>query len=306
MTSDSPAPAEGIDPSAQALAAAMPEIRSAKTIGWISIAAAIAVTVVALYWLADIPKAMQFIILVLVISGVIIWSIADWTRRRHERVVMPIIADAFGLSYQKSPGQFFTSLPRNFIPLGGRRSVDDMMSGRVADRYFSFAECKTETGGKNSSTLFQGVVIQVQGRQGVPPFIIASERETKGFLFFKGRVDVEGMNLVRQATGTDGQTYGLWVNFGSDAQLTGLQDFMDRIIALGPRVLGSASLYSLVSSGSNYHVSLRHNRDMFRIGGLLAQEAEVMTHIRIAAAEFAHPVQLVTEILRAEEALTKT
>ena len=42
------------------------------------------------------------------------------------------------------------------------------MSGSVAGRNFRFAECKTETGGKNSSTLFQGLVLEVRASGGVP------------------------------------------------------------------------------------------------------------------------------------------
>jgi hypothetical protein len=86
----------------------------------------------------------------------------------------------------------------------------------------------------------------------------------------------------------------------------GLRTFMDRIIALGPQVLGSSSLYSLVSTGGYYHVSLRHSRDLFAIGGLLSDDNQVMSDIRMAASEFAHPVQLATEILKAEQALMAT
>ena len=85
--------------------------------------------------------------------------------------------------------------------------------------------------------------------------------------------------------------------------MAGLRAFMERIIAAGPRVLGSSTLYSLVSNGQYYYVSLRHQRDLFKIGGLLADDASVMSDIRRAATELAHPVELATEILRAEEAL---
>lgn len=300
---DLPAPGAGADPSAQALADVLPEIRSTKTKGWALCVMTVAVSAVALILVSGAEDGFQWVIMVLFIGAFALAGIHGCVRRQHERAVMPVIARAFGLDYEKAPKDFYPTLPQNFIPQGGRRSVDDMMRGTVAGRSFRFAECKTETGGKNSSTLFQGLVLEVRASGTVPEFIIASEKETRGFLFFKGKVQVEGMDLIHQSTGPDGQIYGLWSRSGAPRQMAGLGAFMDRIIALGPRVLGSATLYSLVSTGKNYFVSLRHKRDLYRIGGLLTDEAEVMSHIRMAAQELGHPIALATEILRAEEAL---
>ncbi len=282
----------------------MPEIRAAKTKGWIGVGVSVLVTGAVLYGLSTVVDDGPGWYIFALVAGVFgIVGAFGWTRAKHETTVMPIIAQAFGLHYQKAPSGFFETLPRNFIPLGGRRSVDDMMDGRVAGRSFRFAECKTETGGKNSSTLFKGIVLDVQSAGTLPSFIIASEKETRGFLFFKGRVQVDDMMLVHQSTGSDGQAYGLWSHSEEPAKMAGMRAFMDSIIAVGPQVLGSSTLYSLVSTGGYYHVSLRHSRDLFAIGGLLSDDNQVMSDIRTAAAEFAHPVQLVTEILKAEQAL---
>lgn len=298
---DLPAPGAEADPSAQALADALPEIRSAKAKGWALCAMTVAVCAAALILLSG--KSVQWVIIVLFMGGFALTGIHAWVRKQHERAVMPVIARAFGLGYVKSPKDFYPTLPKNFIPQGGRRSVDDMMSGSVASRSFRFAECKTETGGKNSSILFQGLVLEVRAGGSVPEFIIVSEKETRGVLFFKGRVQVDGMELVRQSTGSDGQVYGLWSRPGGPRPMAGLDAFMERIIALGPRVLGSATLYSLVSAGDYYYVSLRHKRDLYRIGGLFADEAAVMSHVRMAAQDLGHPIELAAEILRAEEVL---
>ncbi|MGL5010231.1 MAG: hypothetical protein ACRC6I_10135, partial [Paracoccaceae bacterium] len=50
-------------------------------------------------------------------------------------------------------------------------------------------------------------------------------------------------------------------------------------------------------------VSIRHTADLFQIGGLLATEADIMAHIRRASAQFATPLQLATDVMRAEDAL---
>lgn len=307
MTDQFDMPDGSTEPSTQALVAAMPEVRAAKTRGWLILAGLVPVTALSAVWASGLgEEAFKWVIIILVIGGLAILGVFGWVRAKHERTVMPIIAQTFGLQYEKSPTGFYDTLPGNFIPLGGRRSVDDMMEGRIAERHFRFAECKTETGGKNSSTLFRGVVLCVQSAGNLPSFIIASEKETRGFLFFKGRVQVDGMMLVHQSTGQDGQAYGLWSYSEEPARMAGLRTFMDRIIALGPQVLGSSSLYSLVSTGGYYHVSLRHSRDLFAIGGLLSDDNQVMSDIRMAASEFAHPVQLATEILKAEQALMAT
>jgi hypothetical protein len=305
IVTQSPTPSPESDPATLALAAALPEIRSVKTKGWLFCLMSVLVTIGILVLIANAAKGEKLEAVIYACIPALFGVIATvgWVRRRHERAVMPIIAQAFGLGYQKAPQDFYPTLPKNFIPQGGRRSVDDLMSGSIAGRSFRFAECKTETGGKNSSTLFKGIVLEVRSSGTMPEFLIASEKETKGFLFFKGKVQVEGMVMIHQSLGHDNQTYGLWARTESPRQMAGLRAFMDQIIALGPRVLGNSTLYSLVSTGSHYYVSLRHARDMYRIGGLFTNEAEVMQHIRAASSELSHPMDLVTEVLRAEEAL---
>lgn len=301
---DIPPPGAESDPATRALSAALPEIRAVKIKGWLLSAAAIAVSVGLMILASKLPeKRLQFIIFAAFPGFFCVGAAMRWVRSSHERAVLPTIAEAFGLSYQKAPKGFYETLPKNFIPQGGRRSVDDMMNGKVADRAFRFAECKTETGGKNSSTLFQGVVVEVRSSGAMPEFLIASMKETKGFLFFKGKVQVEGMQMIHQANGTSGEIYGLWARSDAPAQMVGLRAFMDKVIALGPRTLGDSTLYSLVSTGKYFYVSLRHKRDLFRIGGMFSTEDQVIQHIRAAGTELAYPIALVTQVLQAEEAL---
>lgn len=292
------------DPSSAAMDSVLVEMRKARTNGWVLVSFTVVVAgLLAVMALGIDEDPLVWSFMALVLGGIVVLCIAGWVRNQHERRVMPTIAGAFGLRYQKAPAHFYKDLPQNFIPLGGRRSVDDLMAGTVADRRFRFAECKTETGGKNSRPLFKGVVMVVESKGTLPAFIIASEKETKGFLFFKGRVQVDETPLLHQAAGRDGQTYGLWSHSADAMDMAGLRAFMEQIIALGPKVLGQSTLYSLVSTGGFYYVSLRHNRDLFKIGGLFSDDATVLTDMRTAAAEFAHPIEMVTEILRAEQAL---
>lgn len=294
------------DPETEAFSAVLPFIRSSRRTGWILMAASVAAIVVVSAWLFSLGEdGFSWGIAVLFVGLMMVpFAIADNVRRKQEKQVLPLIARAFGLTYTKSPPDIFYSLPEVFIPRGGRRSVDDQMAGEVAGRRFEFTEVKTETGGKNSRTLFRGVVVSIANARKLPQFVIASTKETKGFLFFRGNVHVEGMEYHEGVTGADGTYYGLWSHGGQDVgQLAGLQAFMRRMSEIGPQVLGSGMLYSVACDGRSIHVALTHGQDLFRVGGIFANEARVMADIRGAAEQLGHPIRLVSEVLRAEEAL---
>lgn len=293
------------EPSAATMEAVLAEMRTIRRNGWtMVIFAAVTTLVLCSLALGQNKDSAKWAFAAFVLGGITIIGIFGWVRGQHERKAMPILARVFGLGYQKSPQNFYQNLPVNFIPMGGRRSVDDMMSGRVAERAFHFAESKTETGGKNSRTLFRGVILDLESKKGLPEFIIALEQETTGTFLSKVRVKVEDMALLHRATGHDGQAYGMWSRHPNTNEVDGLRSFMERVIALGPKVLGKSTLYSLVSSGTHFYISLRHDRDLFKIGGLLADDAQMRADMQTAAAEFSHPIDLIAEVLRAEEALS--
>jgi hypothetical protein len=302
-TAPDPIPA---DPAAQAISQLLPEMRAAQRSGWaMAIGGFLVLGALALFLVTREEDWVTFGIFCAILAVMLPFWVATDVRRKHERQILPVIARTFGLTHRKDPGEFFSSLPPVFIPRGGRRSADDQMSGRVADRWFRFTEVKTETGGKHSRTLFQGVVVEVENRHSLPPFVIASTRETKGFLFLRGNVHVEGMDYHEGVTGPDGTYYGLWSppDTGLD-QLQGVTAFLQRMVNIGPEVLGTSKLYSVACTGNEVLVALAHSRDLFRIGGMFTDEQKVMADIRSAAAEFSHPVQLVAEVIRAAEGLT--
>ena len=72
---DLPAPGAAADPSAQALADALPEIRSTKTKGWALCALAAAVSALALILLSGVEGSFQGVIIVLFMGGFALVSI---------------------------------------------------------------------------------------------------------------------------------------------------------------------------------------------------------------------------------------
>lgn len=295
----------GTDPAATAISLLLPQMKSAQTQGWLwALAWFVGLGGVAAWMFSLGEDGIQWGIFAAVFAAIIPFWVATSVRKKHEKMVLPVVAETFGLSHVKDPGDYFASLPSVFIPQGGRRSADDQMSGTLAGRWFRFTEVKTETGGKHSRVLFRGVVVEVENGRRLPDFVIASTKETKGFLFMKGNVHVEGMDYHEGLTGPDGTYYGLWSPPGTRlGQLKGLTAFMERMANIGPQVLGDSKLYSVACTGGSILLALRHDRDLFQIGGLLANEQSIMSDIRSAASELSHPIALVTEVLRAEEAL---
>lgn len=292
------------DPVAEALANSLPGLRRLQVQGWLGIAAILAATVflVVVLWNSGedgFSWALVMGILGLVLAG----TVAAWVKRSHEAAIMPILASTLNLTHEKTAKWFMQQIPQTFIPRGGKQHCDDLMSGKIAERSFRFAEVKTETGGKNSSVLFDGVVIEVTARSDLPEFLIAPVRQTRGFWIFKGNINVEDMGRWHTGYGTNDEEYGLWSPSNQPAERKVMEALMDKMIGLGSSLGAGSSLYSVACTGRDIYVALRHKHEMFRIGGAFATQDEMMADIRTATAELEVPLRLAAEVVRAEEAL---
>lgn len=294
----------GGDPATRALATAMPVIRRHQRMGWIWVVLILVVSIVlGVMLIMAGGDALGYGIGVLIVGPIMSLWPAETARKKIEREVLPTVCETFGLTYSKDADEIFQMLPRSFIPFGGRRSCDDTLSGQLAGQWFRLAEVKTETGGKNSQTLFRGVVITLHSRGKPPEFLMASHKETKGFLFFKGNVRVEGMQNVDTVSGPEGVQYGVWIPEGATTDAARLRPVVKGIADLVPDVLHKSTLYSIYSANGEWHIALRHDRDLFSVGGLRASEAQIMADIRSASDDLAQVYRLIEGILKAEEGL---
>jgi hypothetical protein len=75
------------------------------------------------------------------------------------------------------------------------------------------AEVNVETGGKNSRTLFKGIVAQFPNRTAMPAFFVALEDKTRPGFFFGGDLSTEGLHHLRTVTGNGGRSYGIWTSW---------------------------------------------------------------------------------------------
>lgn len=196
-----------------ALPSLLPELRRITRNGWL-LEAAIAVTAVAMLILTagmgDEPYQIPLIVLAVAVG--LAAYIAQITRRRHEARIMPLMAEALGLGYLQNASSFMTGLPARLLPKAGRKTAEDQISGRIGDRSIRFAELKLETGGKNSTTLFQGIVAEFPNLAPMPQFFLAAEGETRNWLGFAGPIKVDDLIRIDTITGRSGKVYGVWAS----------------------------------------------------------------------------------------------
>ena len=297
--SDASAQAQDIT---DALPGLMPKIRRITRNGWLQEAVIAVVAVLALYLTAGLGKEtyeIPLIILALAI-GLAIW-VARNTRRQHEARIMPLMAEALGMGYLQNASHFMQSLPPRLLPKASRRIAEDLIAGRIGDRSIRFAEMKVETGGKNSSTLFQGIVAEFPNLAPMPPFFIADEGQTRNWLGFAGPIKVDDLLRIDTMTGNSGKVYGIWAS-GSDVRQHPAFDAALKVLTSLEHFIGSESrLYTATSNGQIIHVALSHKRNLFKIGGLFNSGDALLDDIRMGYRDLTIPLTIAAKLLEAEQ-----
>lgn len=192
------------------------------------------------------------------------------------------------------------------MPRAGRKIAEDLISGRIGGRSIRFAEMKLETGGKNSSTLFQGIVAEFPNLAPMPPFFLAAEAETKGWLGFAGPIKVDDLMRVDTISGANGKVYGVWAST-SEVRRHPAFAAVVKVLTNLEFVIGSESrLYTASSNGRVIHVALSHKRNLFKIGGLFTAGDALMDDIRLGYRDLTIPVTIAAKLLEAEQTAVVT
>jgi hypothetical protein len=305
MTSDSAAVPDIPDITAT-LPGILPTLRRETLKGWAMMAGLLTAAVIVALSVKDIGKDGRAWALVIVVMAVVsLGAIATYIRRRHEALIMPLLTRAAGLSYDQKGRWFLDSLPPRLLPKASDRTCEDVLSGRIGDRPIRFAEVKIETGGKNSSTLFRGVVMEFPNLVDMPAFFIASERETRGFFIFKGNIRVDDLVQVQTLTGRSGAEYGVWCSSAIAAEKPGFGAVVNVLTGLESIIGGDAKLYTASSDGREMHLAISHKRDLFKIGGMFADTTRLMQDIRHAYDDMTLPMRIVSALLAAEAEVAK-
>lgn len=245
-------------------------------------------------------QGFKVALVAVLLGGLAIFFCTARLRRSHEALVMPVVAKTIGMTYEKDAKPFLKSLPPRLLPKAAVRSAEDYVHGTLGHHMIRMAEIKLETGGKNSTTLFKGLVTQFPNRVAMPAFFIADEAQTRPGMFFGGRIATDGLHHLRNVKGASGVTYGVWTSWSELAEPPALMAVVDLLTQLETRVSPTATLFSASSNGEEMHVALSHKRDLFRVGGLFPDEAKIFADVHGAMQDLMVPLNVARELIAAE------
>jgi hypothetical protein len=227
-------------------------------------------------------------------------------RKAQEALVMPLVAKAVGLTYQKDAKGFFRALPPALLPKTAVRTGEDYVIARLGPHEIRLAEVKVETGGKNSRTLFEGIVAEFHNRVPMPAFLLAPHEQTRPGVLFGSWIPTDGLVHRRDIAGPSGTEYGLWTGHSaSPADAPALDKVVTAILGLERRIAAPVELFTATSNGSETCIALTHERNLFRIGGLFPQRAQVLADVQIAATDLSIALSLAHELIAIEALVTE-
>lgn len=227
-------------------------------------------------------------------------------RRAQEALVMPVLASAVGLSFDKNAKPFLATLPPRLLPQKAVIHAEDHVHGNLGAHRIDMAEVRVETGGKNSKTLFRGLVARFPNSIALPEFFLAPEAKTRPGMFFGAWMPTEGLTHLRSVSGRSGEAYGLWCPQGIREGGPALPAVLKVLAEVETGIGVSTSLFSAVSTGREMFVALSHSGNLFRIGGLFPSEAQVFDDVSAATQDLSIVLNLARQLIAVEEAAARS
>jgi hypothetical protein len=296
-------PSDPPDPAA-ALEALLPQLRRIQAEGWALILAAAALCVIGAWPIlttirgsGETDARLWGIVAGLGFVGV--GSAPAWTRRRQEARILPALTRALDLDYRQSDPAFAAGLPGRLLPSHGRRTAENVLSGRLAGRVMRFAETKVVTGGKHQTLLFGGIVIEMPLERELPSCFVALQSETVGWFGRAGYIGIS--DLVRLETvWRHGDEYGVWSSSAEAAAHPGFRAVLDVLTDAGSVAGPGVRLYTAMGDRRTIWLACRQKRDLFRIGGLFATRDSLFADLQRASEDMSQPLRLISALIEAE------
>lgn len=289
-----------------AVAALYPQLRrqSVLALAGIGLMGAVGFTAAMWAWtgIEDGTEGFKIAALALVFGGLAIAFVYRWLRRSQEALVMPVVARAVGLTYSKDARAFLSALPPRLLPKSAVRTAEDFVHGTLGNHMIRMAEVKAETGGKNSRTLFRGLVAQFDNRIAMPAFFLAPEPQTRPGMIFGAWMPTDGLHHLRDIIGPSGVTYGLWTSWSDMEEPPALAAVVQVLTELETQVGGAAALFSATSNGVETHIALSHARNLYQIGGLFPDQGQIFSDVHAATRDLAVPLTIARQLIAAEAA----
>jgi hypothetical protein len=294
---------------AAAVRSLMPRLRTMAVLALaVLMALAVVTAALALWWfrLFEAGDETYKVVALAVMFG-IVGMIFTWmqARRAQEALVMPVVAGAIGLTFDKTAKDFRATLPARLLPQKAVIRAEDNVHGKLGAHRIDMAEVRVETGGKNSKILFRGLVARFPNSIVMPEFLLLPESKTKPGVLFGAWMPTDGLTHLRDIRSRSGETYGLWVSHPGKEEHPALPGVIEALTAMETGIGVPAQLFSAVSTGTEMFVALSHEGDLFRIGGLFPKEAGMLDYVSAATQELAVVLNLARALIAAEEAVAK-
>lgn len=306
MDSTAPAPDPKSSDVTEAVRRLMPRLRRVGLEASAMIGVGVAIVGLGAFWLyaQGLQDKTQvdlagFAILIGVLTAV---GAHQWARKKQESLVMPVLAEAVGLTYSKDAKAFVKALPKALLPQRALHRGEDLITGQLGTHSLRMAEVKVVTGGKNSKTLFMGLVVQIPNRVPMPLIFIAPEDKTGGNRFFSNGLSTEGMVYLQPATGPAGRVYGVWGPDLSVRDDPALSAVLAVLTSIETRIGRGAGLYSALFDGDMTHVALTCRVNLFSLAGIFPTEARLLDDVRAWMDDLAVPLNLASVVIEAEAA----
>jgi hypothetical protein len=245
-------------------------------------------------------------LVLVVFSTVPIGFIHRQMRLRQEALVMPIVAQALGLTYSKDAKAFLRDFPKQLLPMG-RTTAEDHVSTLVGTRSLVMAEVLVESRGSKSNRhrLFGGVVLRFPNRAGLPSFLLAPVMVARSGFAFGNFLSTDGYRHLRDLD-LRGGSFGLWVSGLVGGESAALTAMVQVIAQLDQRIDPAYRLHSVCSTGAETYMALAHDRNLFHLGSLWPTETRVKEAVQNAAQDFAFLPAFIEALETAERGAGKS
>ena len=287
---------------ADALPQILPKLRGKTREGWLLVGLAGVVCLVGAIWVlqAGQPGTGHYAFLAGIVFLGIAAAVRDKVRRKHEAMLMPLLAKSIGLDYSQNGAAFVKMLPQRLLPEIGRSLCSDLVTGRVGGREVQFGEVECATTGKHKQVLFRGIVARFPNKAPMPAFFLANEKFIGRWGFSSKGLSVEGLERVASKQDATGKIFGIWCSSAAMAQHPALNAVVQQFLDLPGQLTSGAELFSATCNGEEIHLALSHRRDLFKLGGMFASEDALVPQISQAYQDLTLPMKLAARLLEVE------
>lgn len=305
MDPTTPSPSLAVPDVGAAVHALKPGLKRFSTYALVAMVVILAATVAAilasLNMLPSDRDRFKYAMVAPILGGLLIHFTYKRMRRAQEALVMPVVAQAVDLTYSKDAKAFLQALPPRLLPRASVRLAEDLVEGRLGNHSIRMAEVEIATGGKNSRTLFKGVVAAFRNSIAMPAFFVAPHAQTTPGMIFRAWIPTDGLYHARDVQGPSGTRFGVWTSWSGDAEPPALQAIVGLLTRLDERLGGQMALFTATSDGEVMHLALTHRRNLFRIGGLFVSDEQLFSDVFAAVRDLSLPLKLVQELIEAEK-----